>query len=79
MTPQEKLKEIKKLYCHVQGVMKEFPHNANTLWLIARVEQLEKAMELSCNKFEPVSKNHSLVSEICIKLRSTLNTGPKPE
>ena len=40
-----KLEEIEKLYSHLEGFMREVPHNANTLWLINRVKTLEEALK----------------------------------
>lgn len=42
-----KFKQIKDLYSHLPDFLKECEHNANTLWLINRVEQLESTLEFT--------------------------------
>lgn len=71
MTPQEKLKEIKD---RLNASMDEYEFPQSTVvWLIARVEQLEKALKTyQCGILNCPHK-------ICIESVKALDTGPKPE
>jgi hypothetical protein len=66
VTPQEKLKEIKDLHIATTPYF----HSQECAWLIARVEQLETALEYAYQN----SVNH-----VADELYKNLYTGPKPD
>jgi hypothetical protein len=78
MKPNERMKEIEECFTAFEEPM--LMHAEEDLkWLLARVKQLEKAIESACYR------HHIECDKKCISLcpvrigKEVLSTGPKPE
>lgn len=72
MTPQEKLQKIKNIAVQATEHY-ELPDGHEILWLIARVEQLERVVNIA------LIECHDHPNDVVAECNEALHTGPKPD